>query len=331
MFKRNIAQSRTSVVLLLIVLPTLMGVCAAQDQILQLTSGPCVDDGATLTLHCHWAGANSCSFDYNNDQDSVGPNAACVGSTLERYIPGSNFKTVDQCASTLIFECTFRTVKSQLITSEVVPISGPSVGNCIGSDSTFTTSDYGPAPVCSPIIIDTTGEGFHLTSATDGVTFDISGSGHPVRIAWTAATSRSAFLALDRNHNGTIDNGTELFGNFTSQPKSPTPNGFLALAEYDKPENGGNGDGVIDEQDAVFLHLLLWIDENHDGISQPSELHTLPELGAFSLSLNYREEKKRDEFGNVFRYKAKVNPADKNDSSAVGRWAYDVFLTTINK
>ena len=181
----------------------------------------------------------------------------------------------------------------------------------------------------SPIIVDTAHEGFHLTSAKAGVVFDIRGDGHPVHIAWTARASRNAFLALDRNHNGKIDNGKELFGNFTVQPPSNDPNGFLALAVFDKPENGGNGDGIIDQRDAVFAHLLLWIDENHDGISQPEELHSLPELDVYSLALKYVDSPRTDEFGNQFRYKSAINPDPNDGESRDGRWDYDVFLTAI--
>lgn len=179
----------------------------------------------------------------------------------------------------------------------------------------------------TPIIIDTAGTGFQLTSAKDGVMFDLAGDGHPLKLAWTAPGSLNGFLALDRNHNGRIDNGKELFGNFTSQPKSPHPNGFLALAVFDRPENGGNGDGVIDERDAVFSHLLIWIDENHDGISQPEELHTLTEMGIHSLSLKYEESRRDDEYGNAFRYRGEVDPEGQSSGDHVDRIMYDVFLS----
>lgn len=176
------------------------------------------------------------------------------------------------------------------------------------------------------MIIDTDGEGFRLTSQVDGVRFDIRGDGRPMKISWTSASSRNAFLALDRNGNGRIDTGKELFGNFTQQPESSDPNGYLALAEFDKPENGGNGDGVIDWHDAVYPKLLLWIDANHDGISQPNELHHLAEMGVYSLSLRYSDSPYMDEFGNQFRYKARVNPVGQPPWDHVDRTSYDVFL-----
>jgi len=179
----------------------------------------------------------------------------------------------------------------------------------------------------SPIIVDTDGSGFHLTSAEGGVAFDIQGDGHAVELAWTARGSRNAFLALDRNHNGEIDNGKELFGNFTEQPPSDNPNGFLALAEFDKPERGGNGDRIMDKRDAVFSHLLLWIDENHDGMSQTNELHALPELGVYSIGLHYRDDRKfYDQYGNWFHYQAPLNPNPLDGTSKDGRITYDVFF-----
>jgi hypothetical protein len=102
----------------------------------------------------------------------------------------------------------------------------------------------------------------------------------------------------------------------------------LALVEFDRPKNGGNGDGIIDSRDAVYSKLLLWIDENHDGISQPNELHTLPELGVFSISLHFTDDHHNDPYGNWFHYKAALNPDPLDGRSKDGRWTYDIFFAT---
>jgi len=175
----------------------------------------------------------------------------------------------------------------------------------------------------SPILVDVAGDGFSLTGLQDGVDFDFNGDGYAHKVSWTAPGTDDAWLALDRNADGRITLGAELFGDYTPQPASDRPNGFLALAEFDKPLDGGNGDGAIDESDEVFRRLRLWQDRNGDGVSQPDELHTLYGLGLRKIELNYRESRRTDDHGNRFRYRAKVW---RHGDANVARWAWDVFL-----
>jgi hypothetical protein len=193
----------------------------------------------------------------------------------------------------------------------------------------FASPECEPGYVCfctSPILIDVGGNGFSLTDAANGVTFDIVGNGRPLKIAWTAPGALNAWLALDRDGNGRIDSGKELFGNFTQQPDCKQPNGFLALAEYDKFANGGNGDGFIDANDSIYSSLRLWVDADHNGISEPQELFTLPQLGVRSIGLDYKESRKHDRNGNLFRYRSRVNQGVPH--SQVGMFAFDVFLSS---
>ncbi|RDE18040.1 hypothetical protein DV711_18115 [Motiliproteus coralliicola] len=109
--------------------------------------------------------------------------------------------------------------------------------------------------------------------------FDHDGDGIKHATGWVAADD--GLLVLDRNGNGTIDNGAELFGDSTLLADGSTAeHGFAALADLDQ-----NGDGLVDAADAQFADLKVWRDLNSDGISQADELLTLAEAGVQSLSV----------------------------------------------
>jgi len=214
----------------------------------------------------------------------------------------------------------------------VIPTDG---GDCAGADD-YCAMPYGCPPgtvdggrgcCCfpTPVLIDLSGNGFSLTDAYNGVMFDMGGDGKKEPVAWTTTDNDDAWLVLDRNGNGQIDSAKEMFGNFTDQPHATTRlNGFVALAEFDRNDNGGNGDEKITSADSVFANLRLWQDRNRNGVSEPGELHTLTAFNIATLDLDYKESKKSDTNGNRFSYRAKVKDAQGNQ---IGRWAWDVTLS----
>ena len=131
-----------------------------------------------------------------------------------------------------------------------------------------------------PIVLDLGGEGIHFTSVQDGVQFDLNANGVHEQVAWTSG--HEGILALDVNHNGTIDDGSEIFSPFFAG--GSFADGLAALASLDT-----NGDGKIDASDDAYSQLQIWQDLNHDGISDPGELSGLADLGIKSIALDAEE------------------------------------------
>ena len=109
---------------------------------------------------------------------------------------------------------------------------------------------------------------------------------------------------LDRNGDGLINDGNELFGNFHQLPDGTMPkNGFDALLYYDV----GNRDHKINSEDAIYGDLRVWFDRNHNGISEASELVTLDAAGVDQIYLSYQNtEEDIDFWGNRIQQKSVV-------------------------
>lgn len=131
--------------------------------------------------------------------------------------------------------------------------------------------------MADPLVLDLNGDGLDLTSKQGGADFDINADGRTDRTAWVGP--EDGLLALDRNGNGSIDDGSELFGD-----QHGATDGFSELARFDE-----NGDGLIDVKDKVFARLLVWRDLNGDGTSGVHELSTLADLDIHSIDLNARD------------------------------------------
>lgn len=138
-----------------------------------------------------------------------------------------------------------------------------------------------------PLTLDLDGDGLEITALSRGILFDANGDTIKTNTAWIGVDD--GILVWDRNGNGLIDSGAELFGDETGLANGQkAANGFAALSELDTgPTNGnGAGDGVFDARDARYAELRVWRDLNQDAISQANELSTLADAGVQGIRLD---------------------------------------------
>ncbi|MDD6827015.1 MAG: calcium-binding protein, partial [Oscillospiraceae bacterium] len=133
-----------------------------------------------------------------------------------------------------------------------------------------------------PLILDLDGDGYNIESKKNGTYFDLNCNGFAERINWTR---RDAILALDKNQNGLIDDGSEVFGDYhLLADGTRAKNGFEALSQYDE-----NNDGLINSDDSVFSKLQLWIDSDGNGRTDEGELFSLKDKKIAEIKLDYEE------------------------------------------
>ncbi|MCU1245869.1 MAG: hypothetical protein JWN02_1779, partial [Acidobacteria bacterium] len=226
---------------------------------------------------------------------------------------------VDETASMTVSEAT---CPNCLQTSWTGATGGAvATGHCyrrrLSGSSEFYSNEVGSALRCStstprerppvgsngddydPLVLDLNGDGIQTTGSASMVWFDIDGSGRKNHITWTNPNTAEAFLWLNLFGKSRVDNGSELFGVGTVLPDgSKAKDGFEALRMYDQPAQGGNGDGVIDSRDAVWNHLHLWVDADHDGICDPGETWPLERWRIVGLSLASEASTTVDAAGN---------------------------------
>lgn len=173
-----------------------------------------------------------------------------------------------------------------------------------------------------PIILDLDGNGLETVGLASNVYFDHDGDGVLTKTGW--AGKNDALLVWDRNTNGLIDTGAELFGDFTPLPNGTlAPNGFAALAALD-----ANGDGHLDASDPIFAELKLWRDASQDGKTDVGELISLAEAGIVSLNLANLLKNQNLANGNQLIREGSFIRAD-GTTSSMGefRLATDTFCT----
>ncbi|MBP7621073.1 MAG: hypothetical protein KA745_08915 [Gemmatimonadales bacterium] len=201
---------------------------------------------------------------------------------------------------------------------------------CAGRDSCIQNGDRWFPESCrcvlSPLFVIFEGPWERaLTSAQAGVPFVMKPGAPRARVAWThPGTARAGLLVRDRNGNGWIDDGSELYGGATPQVSLPGQprHGFTALATEDY-----DGNGWVDGHDPAFGEMAVWVDRNHDGISDAEELQSLADRGVTAISLRYTVLERDDAQGNRFAYVSDM--VMQSGGRARTARVYDVYPQTV--
>jgi len=180
-----------------------------------------------------------------------------------------------------------------------------------GLEQSYTNSFTYWIPGTSPIIMDLDGDGVETASVNDGAYFDHDANGFAEKTGW--ASSDDGLLAWDRNGDGIINDGTELFNDPINYPQAA--NRFQVLAQLDD-----NLDGKIDGNDSIWSNLKIWQDYDGDGYSSPDELRSLSELGVASINTGYEESNFVDPQENEHRQVGNFTWADGTTGTATDVW-----------
>jgi lysozyme family protein len=201
-----------------------------------------------------------------------------------------------------------------------IPSSGFHYIPCVGfvTDEIYklfkNAGRLGNAFIGSPVILDLDGDGVETMGVKDGAYFDHDGNGFAEQTGWTS--SDDGLLVMDKNGDGVIDSGKELFGDQTLlQDGQKAANGFQSLAELD-----GNSDGMIDSNDAAYAQLKIWQDLDGDGYASADEIKTLSELGIASINTGYATSTFVDINGNGHQQVGSFTKTDNTTGTATDVW-----------
>jgi hypothetical protein len=172
----------------------------------------------------------------------------------------------------------------------------------------------------TPIVLDLNGDGVRTLSMAAGVQFDIAANGAAAHTGWVSKTD--GLLVMDRNADGAINDGSELFGSSTTLlDGTRAADGYAALSELDT-----NHDGVVSSTDAGFAKLQVWVDSNSDGVSTAGELRSLAELGISNISVLAERNISKDN-GNIVGLTSSYQTTDGASHAAADVW----FMTDAAK